>query len=516
VGLSALLAIAALAVLAAAARAGTAGPVAVRASDGCPPPRVDIFDLAIPADPVGPGPVVQGSPQAAQYLTWLDLTTASGGVSDALLNHDPGRDGIEYLDATIAQASNGHGTVLHYNPGFDTAPPGPVPIVDYLVSGQITGSQGAYTVTVSLQDATTRAQVASGSATFADSSDSMDAARRAASQLTPVLAKIRAYQRRLKDQSNEMAISPPLDQPAVTPARRHLRVGQATDVSLALRDCDGQPLAHRTLKLRATHGRISPALVKTDRSGRAHAMFTATSSGLARLRADYGPYETAVHRRDQRRGVAAIAVRSSGLWELRIDGSYQQTDSGHATDGRNYSSASGTVSAGVSAIEWIRGAHPLSAGRSGGFDVLGGRAQAGYSDTQSETDIALYANGQRCVTTIAAFGARASRLPGLDMSTGGRRPKLQIDFAVTASEHQTYHCAPFDDNSGNTTTTSTFGVTLQNVAGWQGSCNRTGDARWGYTIACNVHTSHLTGEALGNRNIAGSQVGELTITLTPL
>ncbi len=191
---------------------GASAVAAVAGSDSCPPPRVDIFDLGLPPNPVPPGAIAAGSPEATAYLQWLDLTTASGGVSQALLNEDPTRGQVEYLDQAIAEASNDNGTVSNYNPGFDTAPAGPIADIDYLVTGQITGSQGAYTVTVSLQDATTRAQIASGSATFADSSDSLNAAEQAAWQLTPVLEKIRDYQTKLRQQSSDMAIAPPLDQ----------------------------------------------------------------------------------------------------------------------------------------------------------------------------------------------------------------------------------------------------------------------------------------------------------------
>ncbi len=325
------IALAALAVgliVTAPALAGSDGASAVAAaagSDSCPPHRVDIFDLGLPPNPVPSGAIAAGSPEATAYLQWLDLTTASGGVSQALLNEDPTRGQVEYLDQSIAEASNDNGTVSNYNPGFDTAPAGPIADIDYLVTGQITGSQGAYTVTVSLQDATTRAQIASGSATFADSSDSLNAAEQAAWQLTPVLEKIRDYQTKLRQQSSDMAIAPPLDQPAISPARCTLKTAESTSVSIALNDCDGLALANRTLTLKATHGRFSPSTVKTDSSGHAHATFTATSHGIAQLTADYGPYETVNHKRDQRRGRAAIAIQSSGVWEVHIGPAIRRT-----------------------------------------------------------------------------------------------------------------------------------------------------------------------------------------------
>ncbi|MGH2859185.1 MAG: hypothetical protein ACRDMJ_17055 [Solirubrobacteraceae bacterium] len=499
---------------------GAGGAVASGGSssgaDSCPAPRVDIFDLSIPPDPVAAGTTLtQGTPEADAYLHWLDLSTAYGGVSEALVNQDPSRGGIEYLDSTIANASSG-GTVLDYTPGFDTAPAGAVGGVDYVVTGSITGSEGAYVVTVSLQDATTRAQIAAGQATFSSSLDSMAAAQTAASQLTPVLGKIRAYQQKLKAQSSEMAISPPNDQPQVTPAKRSLTSGQSTGVSLSLRDCDGLALAHRTLKLTATHGRISPSSVKTDTAGRARATFTAGSRGIATIQADYGPYETVVHQRDQRRGSAAVAVKASGVWELNIDASWQETGSVTWASGVDTEDDQASLQSSVHAMELVRTRDPLTNSNAGGWNMIGGQAQASAGEAETMLQVMHIPDGQTCRTIGSFDGSTADGLPALEIEHGNP-VKLDLQFAVNGIARGSFHCSPYDDNPGDNTMRDSRSFQLENVAGWHGSCSRQGTRTRGYTVLCNVHTSYrdygLAHAAVGP---LATITGHLHLTMEPL
>lgn len=477
-----------------------------------------IFDLSIPPNPVAAGTTVtSGSPEAKAYLHWLDLTTAYGGVSAALINNDPTRSGIEYLDLTIANAASG-GTVMNYKPGFDTAPAGAVSGVDYLVAGQLTGEEGAYAVSVSLQDATTRAQIAAGRASFQSSLDSMTTVQTAASQLTPALRKIRVYQQMLKQQSNDMAIAPPLDQPQVMVAQRRLKTGQSTVVSFSLRDCDGLPLAHRTLKLKATHGRISPASVVTDAAGRARATFTATSIGGAMVQADYGPYETVTHKRDQRRGSAAIAVEGSGLWEVKIDASWHETGSIAWKSGINSEEDHSSKQAGVHAVELIRSTtpDPLTNSNALGWNVIDGRAQASASTAETMLEVMHIRNGQSCRSARSFDGSTAARLPGVAIIHGDPL-QLDFDFAVKGTTHWSHHCSPFDSNPGDSNTADTISYQIQNTAGWRGSCSRAGDFKRGYTIACNVSISHSDESVLSNAApMQPTITGSLHLTLTPL
>ncbi|MGH2855946.1 MAG: Ig-like domain-containing protein [Solirubrobacteraceae bacterium] len=490
----------------------TSARAAAPALDSCPAPSVDIFDLAIPPDPAPAGTTLtSGTPQADQYLEWSDLSTAYGGVSEALINQDPSAGQIEYVDRTIAQASapGSDGTVPNYTPGFDTAPAGAVSGVDYLVQGAITGSQGAYTVTVSLEDATTRAHIADGSATFADSTDSMAAAQQAAAQLTPVLSKIRAYQRKLKAGSGEMAISPPNDQPLVTPAKSRLKEGQSTSVALSLHDCDGLPLAHRTLKLHATHGRISPASVKTDAQGRAHARFTASSHGIAQIRADYGPYQTVTHKRDLRRGTAAVGIAASGVWELIINAQLDERASLRTSD----NTENGTAQGSVHATELIATGDPLNP--NAGWNEVGGQATVTYTETRSGRQ--QIADTQACVTTGSFEGSTASGLPGLTI-THTRPVALDLQTSVKGVSRGSFHCAPYDDNPGdhvNNNDSIGFGIVSGPGTTWRGSCSRNGNVRHGYTINCGHLSTSFVDQNLtdgGNATITA----QLRVTMTPL
>lgn len=486
--------------------------------DSCPPPRVEIFDLSIPPDPVPTGTeLTKGSPQTTTYFHWLDLTTAYGGVSEALINKDPTRSGIEYLDLTIANAGSGH-TVMNYKPGVDTAPAGALHGIDYLVAGQLTGVEGAYAVSVSLQDATTRAQVAAGHASFQSSEDSMTAAETAASQLTPALRKIRAYQQMLKRQNSGMAISPPLDQPQVTTAKHSLKSGESTLVWLSLRDCEGLPLAHRTLKLKATHGRISPASVVTDAAGRARATFTATSIGPAMIQADYGPFETVTHSHDQRRGSAAVAVQASGIWQLTLDANWHETGSTAWKSGINSEDDHSSKQASVHALELIRSAtpDPLTNSNARGWNLISGNAQASASASETMLEAMHIPNGQSCRSARSFAGSSAKGLPGIAISQGDP-VKLDLQFEVSGTQYWSYHCAPFDSNPGDSTTAQTFNYQLENTADWRGSCSRSGDFKRGYIISCTLSTTHADESVLSNSApMLPTITGSLHLTMTPL
>lgn len=504
------------ALLSASRFGSAAGDASAPGADSCTPPKVDIFDLSIPPNPVPAGTTVTDrSPQAEAYMHWQDLTTAYGGVSEALINKDPSRNGIQYLDATIANAASGK-TVTNYNPGFDTAPTGAINGVDYMVTGSITGSEGAYTVSVALQDATTRAQIATGQETFSSSRDSMTAAQTAASQLTPVLGKIRAYQRKLRQQSDDMAIGPPDDQPEVTPAKRSLTHGQSTKVTLSLRDCDGMPLAHRTLKLKATHGRISPASVQTDAGGQAHATFTAMSRGIAMIQADYGPYETVTHKHDQRRGSAAIAVKTSGIWEFKIDARWQDMSSTTWALGINSEKDHSSKQASVHALELIQSntPDPLTNSNAQGWNVIGGQAQASASESETMLEVLHIPNGGTTRTTKSFDGSVADGLPGLDIFHGNPLD-LKFEFSVKGISHFTFHRSVFDEPADQTEP-DRFTYTMQNSAGWKGSCSRQGNVKNGYTIICNVSSD--SGDDLIH-NAATPKAGItafLHIIMTPL
>jgi hypothetical protein len=275
-------------------------------------------------------------------------------------------------------------------------------------------------------------------------------------------------------------------------------------------------LAHRTLKLSATHGRISPSSVKTDGSGRATATFTATSKGIARIQADYGPYETVTHQRDQRRGEAAIAVKASGIWEMSIDASWQENGS-VSRGGVNSEEAHSTLEASAHAFELIRTPNPLpSDSHETGWDTLGGQAQATASETETDLQVDHIPDGQTCRSTYAYSGTGADGLPDLVILTS-KPLKLGLDFSVKGTSHGTFHCSPYDDNPGDNTMRDSHGYKLTNsaAAGWQGSCTRQGTVKRGYTIVCNgLHTSYRDYGLAGSPNATVN--ARLRVTMTPL
>jgi hypothetical protein len=485
------------------------------AHDACPTPQVDIFDLAVP-----PAPGKAGAPVTRADANWATLTTATGGVNGALMNSDPTHSLIEYLDSTVGNA-NGQ-AVPKYIPGLDTAPSGSVDGVDYVVEGQISGHEGAYTVTVSLEDAKTRAHIADGSASFTKSSQAMEAAQKAASQLTPVYTKIRAYQEKLKEQNPDMAISPTMEEPKIVPARTSLKVGSSTPVSLELMDCDGQPLKNRTLKLQATLGQIAAASVQTDSSGHASATFTGRQSGLAHLRADF-PFQTVMHQPNFRRGYATVAIESSGFWVFDIDANWQEVDS--AVGGRNGSSETKRIlwRSALHATEWVKTRDPLAfdGGEEPDWEDVSGQVQGSWSLTGTDRWKNINTM-QSCIVSLSGEGSTPEEGEGPpDFEIDSLKPmKVVFEGGFNGTQYIRTYCAvayankhltiqgPIDISSG---------VRVQNFGDWTGTCTPNGDVKHGYTVVCDTsYRDECDGRGGDFPPCTQTQTGHLRVTMTPL
>ncbi|HUA12790.1 MAG TPA: Ig-like domain-containing protein [Solirubrobacteraceae bacterium] len=276
----------------------------------CPTPSLAIFDLAVPA--------------TAKGVERLTLLSSAGGVWTELAEKDPSHSHIQLLDYEVINEKEKVGSA-------NLPPAGALSGVDYLVSGSITGQEGSFTVTVTLEDAVTRDVIATGSATFAEAEEGLAAAERAASQLTPALDKIRFYQRQLRNSNDEIAI---LAEVLVRPERKRIKVGESTRVTVEALDCDGQPLKGRSIALRANHGRISASKVKTNGRGEATVTFHAHLRGSARIIADYNPYTTATHRPNRAQGEALVDVDDplTDMYVVEATVNWNQQGNSHTTE----------------------------------------------------------------------------------------------------------------------------------------------------------------------------------------
>jgi hypothetical protein len=283
----------ALAVAAVALSAALCAPVtrAAGASDSCPSPRIDTFDTVVhgrsqPSDANDPG-----------VYSWLDLASSGGGLDGALWNDDPKRDQVEYIDSGIASQHSVHRSNV---PNWHAPPASPpVSSVDYIAYPEITAADdgnGGYTYVpdVVVKDAFDFSAVASSAGpAYTDSNESWDRLHALGDSVLPMVDKVREYQRKLRDSGHEVAIR--ANRPDVQPAKTRLKEGRSTTVKVRLTDCDGAPLKGWKVHLTATHGKVSPAGLKTDGNGTAKTKFTARSKGLAMIRASVGPYQQVTH-----------------------------------------------------------------------------------------------------------------------------------------------------------------------------------------------------------------------------
>ena len=200
--------------------------------------------------------------------------------------------------------------------------PDPIEGGDYAIVGKVFGAANGsgYTLLVAMQDATTRESVVRNiSVDFTDPYKITDVARSAAAQFAPIIDKIRDFQKKKRDESNDTAIKAEIK---VTPSKQKMNFGEQQSVEVFAHDCDGDdhPLKNRKLTLKSDNGTFSPAEVTTGPDGKAKTTFTAQKKGLGKLVSTYA-YTDVTHKQKTAEGDASLQIGDppSGVWEVDID-----------------------------------------------------------------------------------------------------------------------------------------------------------------------------------------------------
>jgi hypothetical protein len=316
------------------------------ACDNCQKPMVVLYGIKMnvsmpPADDSLGQYTTSQSQQA--FLSWLDLGDAMVAMAQISTN-DPDNGCVDWLDGTMAQelAANPDTNVIMHVENYSTGdlpPSGKVDGVDFVIWGEIDSSGGQYQVSVYLEDACSRARIASGQAAFSNPKDAESSCATAASQIEPVINRIRDFQK-MKRSTPGIAIDAKLD---VIPSKETMKGNETIPVSFNLHDCDGTALPNNYIRISASNGHFDHDSVKTDDSGNATANFTAGNvQDLANITATFYPYQTPTCKTRGSWGDTTVDINSvpNRNWVVNIKGNYNYNSS--VTDNSNGASYSAT------------------------------------------------------------------------------------------------------------------------------------------------------------------------------
>ena len=254
----------------------------------CPKRIVMLYDMDVqvprPGDP-------------AEIIQWQNLFRAAFTAEDRAFN-DPTASCLTFLDGTlVGRDRNISDSIVFGLSHAHTAPQGEIAGSDYLISGSVTGSEGAYEMTISLETVCSRENVAAGSTVFTSANQAADVGTTLGTQVfSNIATTIEQFEVNKRNTNTDVARDVKDDQVVITPSKTKAARGESVPVQIFLVDCDGTPLANRTITLTASqfHGMIlngsdngafTTQTVTTDANGIAHPEFLAGNQpGIAILR----------------------------------------------------------------------------------------------------------------------------------------------------------------------------------------------------------------------------------------
>lgn len=190
-------------------------------------------------------------------VNWYSLFYAAPGAAAPILASQCVGfiDGVFYRDATGTPSNSLKVGIDHPN----TAPAGSLKGMDYLMTGTVSPDGSGFRLTLSLESACDRKKVITASGRF-DRADQASAlgADLARQSFIPIAEKIRAYERDVRSADMEVSMGGNNANLVADPLRRKASLNEKVPVTLTLIDCDGEPLAGRTISLAGNGNSMAP------------------------------------------------------------------------------------------------------------------------------------------------------------------------------------------------------------------------------------------------------------------
>jgi hypothetical protein len=249
--------------------------------------------------------------------SWWNFFIIGAGVMNYMGSVDSSRDCLILFDQAYFQSDSmsssiGIDSVTINAPPSDSIP-GPI---DYIIYGQVDGSNGNYTYTLNLEVRKTREVVKSVQVLFSDGFNPIQIGSQAASQLGPVIYNtMMDFEKEKRDQDEaglrivnsktgknplhaagakiESTVLPKIQYTyphavspivLIQPAKTEVKPGETIGVIVVAIDNGSHPLKGRTITLEAVNGTLKATSLTTDAGGGAATEFTAAGvSGLATI-----------------------------------------------------------------------------------------------------------------------------------------------------------------------------------------------------------------------------------------
>ncbi len=243
------------------------------------PPRVVFYDLEIQT----------AKPASENETAAWQLLNSIGKITREQLSATTA-DCIRFIHPLSISTSQGSASV----PATEVCDK-----ADYLIVGHIRSSGDGYMLHLELQASCSRTVLTSSDLPFRSSLDSiyvMDISKQPAARFGSLRETINKYaiSRRNEDKNTALG-SAGRNSIIIEPKKYDLSEGEETEVTITVKDCDGTPLAGRTIDFSGgtidgipiegtTGGTVSPAQVVTDGSGKAKVKFKMGKDKSAVLR----------------------------------------------------------------------------------------------------------------------------------------------------------------------------------------------------------------------------------------